>query len=364
VISDLQGTSEEEYLPYYWTDATFLTDTIHPDFVINLGDLTEDDTMAEWSYLFSTIGDVLGSRLTAYVPGNHEYKGDLVYTHFAGRTNLPGGIDDETIGETTSCFTVGDVCIVTINTDPHTGIDGTDAEADKRMYYEKQLDWAKEMFEASGCTFRILCGHAGLVQKDDVATVYLESRCNELGVDLFFNGHIHNYFRATVDPEGKHAGLGQATTFITSSPMGAKFDDYGGEIDDILDVQTGGSGDPRQYLTYVEVEEDKLTVTAYQRVTSQEASKKTCNEYNIVDQFVLEMKKEEPTDAPTEAPTQAPTAAPTNAPTEAPTSTPETPEEPAGPSPVLWIVLGSVAALALIALAVFLIRKNAKKKDA
>ena len=92
VISDLQGTNEEDYLPYYWTDSTFLTDTIHPNFVINLGDLTEDDTMAEWSYLFNTIGSVLASRLTAYVPGNHEFKGDLVYTHFAGRTNLPGGM--------------------------------------------------------------------------------------------------------------------------------------------------------------------------------------------------------------------------------------------------------------------------------
>lgn len=365
VISDLQGTSEEAYQPYYWTDATFLTDTIHPDFVINVGDLTEDDTMAEWSYLYSTIGSVVAQRLTAYAPGNHEFKGDLVYTHFTGRTNLPGGIDDEIIGETTSCFTVGDVCFVTINTDPHTGVDGTDAIADKRMYYEKQMAWAKEMFEASGAKFRVLCGHAGLIQDDDVATAYLEKMCNELKVDLFFNGHIHNYYRATVDAEGKHAETGAATTFITSSPMGDKFDNYGGEIDDILDFQTGGTADPRQYLTYVEVKEDQITVTAYQRVSSAEASKKTCAEYEVIDQFVLTFKEEAPVEPTSEnEPSTEATAAPTNAPTEAPTSAPETPAEPAGPSPVLWIVLGSIAALAIIALAIFLVRKNAKKKDA
>ena len=358
VISDLQGTNEEDYLPYYWTDSTFLTDTIHPNFVINLGDLTEDDTMAEWSYLFNTIGSVLASRLTAYVPGNHEFKGDLVYTHFAGRTNLPGGMDDETIGETTGCFVAGDVCFVTINTDPHTGIDGADADADKRMYYEKQMAWAKEMFEASGCKFRVLAGHAGLVQKDDVATAYLEKMCNELHVDLFFNGHIHNYFRATVDAEGKHAETGKATTFITSSPMGTKFDDYGGEIDDILDIQTGGSGDPRQYLTYVEVHEGTLTVTAYQRVTAQEPSKKTCNEYEVIEQFVLTAKE----DMPPETEAVETTPAVTDAPSEAPTEAPE-PGAPSGPSPVLWIVLGSIAALALLALAVILIRKNAKKNE-
>ena len=360
VISDLQGTSEEAYQPYYWTDATFLTDTIHPDFVINLGDLTEDDTMAEWSYLYNTIGNVLGSRITAYVPGNHEYKGDLVYTHFAGRTNLPGGIEDETIGETTSCFTVGDVCFVTINTDPHTGIDGTDAEADKRMYYEKQMAWAKEMFEASGCKFRVLCGHAGLVQKDDVATAYLEKMCNELKVDLFFNGHIHNYFRAVVDAEGKAAETGKATTFITSSPMGIKFDDYGGEIDDILQFQTGGSSDPRQYLTYVEVTADQITVTAYQRVSDAEPSKKTCADYEILEQFVLTVREEEAPETEPAETTAAPTV--TAAPSEVPTT--EAPAtEPSGPSPVLWIVFGSVAALAVLALAIVLIRKAAKKKE-
>ena len=48
VVSDLQATNEEGYLPYYYTQQGFWTESVHPDFIVNLGDLTEDDTMAEW----------------------------------------------------------------------------------------------------------------------------------------------------------------------------------------------------------------------------------------------------------------------------------------------------------------------------
>jgi len=301
VISDLQGYSEEGYLPYLYTDGTFLTDTLKPDLVLNAGDLTEDDTMAEWTFLFNTIGDVLASRVTAYAPGNHEYKGDVVYTHFKGRTNLPGGIDDAILKETTSSFVVGDVCFVTFNTDPFSGKDGADAAADKMAYYEAQKAWAKEMFEASGCTWRVLMGHAGLVQKDDAATAFLEKMCEELGVDLFFNGHIHNYFRATADGNGDHKPVGEATTFITSSPMGTKFDPYDHEIDGILDFQTGGSDDERQYLTYVEVKDGSLTVTAYRRATDSEPTKKSCAAYDVIDTLTLEKAAETPARAASSA---------------------------------------------------------------
>lgn len=349
VISDLQGTSEDEYMPYLYTDASFLTETIHPDFVINCGDLTEDDTMAEWAYMFNTIGEVIASKLTAYVPGNHEFKGDMVYTHFKGRTNLPGGIDIDVLKETTSCFKVGDVCFVTINTDPHSGLDNADAAADKMMYYEAQKEWAKEMFEQSGCSRLILCGHAGLVQKDDAATAFLERMCGELGAALFFNGHIHDYFRATVNGEGQPAEIGEATTFVTTSPMGTKFDDYGHEIDDILQFQTGGSDDPRQYLTYVEVSGETITVTGYRRSSAAEATKNNCGEYEVIDQYVLEPKQivEEPAEVQQKPEQPADQAAP---------------QEPkkTGTSPVIWIVLGVIVIAAVV---FFLIRRNRKKAD-
>ena len=363
VISDLQSTNEEGYKTYLQTANTFLKDTIHPDFVANVGDLTEDDTMAEWSFMYDTIGDIYASTLTAFAPGNHESKGDVVYTHFKGRTNLPDGIDDAMLAESTSAFIVGDVCFITLNTEPYTGIDGANAQNDKMNFYQMQKEWAKEIFESSGCNWRIILGHAGLVQKDPEATAFLEQMCDELDVDLFFNGHIHNYFRATVDGEGNAKELGEATTFITISPMGPKFDDYGGEIDDILQFQTGGISDPRQYLAHVEVAEGSITVTVYQRASSAAASKASCSVYNVVDSFTLEKEVKSPekaSDDVTEPALPDATSVPQK-------DEPET--KPTDPSPAptpsqkgragLWICLG-ILAIAVIILVVAIIRYRKK----
>ena len=288
VISDLQSTNEEGYNAYYYTTNTFLTDNLHPDFIANLGDLTEDDTMSEWRFMFNTIGDIYATTLTSFTPGNHEGKGDVIFSHFKGRTNLAQGVDDEILAEATASFIVGDVCFVVLNTDPYTGIDGTDAQADKMNYYEMQKAWAAKAFEESGCTFRVILAHAGLVQKDDAATAFLEKMCEELDVDLYFNGHIHNYFRATVDGSGNPKDVGEATTFVTVSPMGNKFDEYGHEIDDLLQFQTGGSDDERQYFAYVEAEEGSLTVSVYQRTNAGDPTKKNCSDYTMIDSFRLE----------------------------------------------------------------------------
>ena len=333
-----------------------MTDTLHPDFLVNLGDLTEDDTMQQWSFLFDTAGEVLSSRLIAYVPGNHESKGDVIYSQFKGRTNLPDGIDDLILKENTASFVVGDVCFVILNTEPYSGEDSADASGDKLRYYALEKEWAKEAFEASGCTYRIILAHAGLVQKDDAATAFLEQMCAELDVDLFFNGHIHDYFRATVDGEGNKADVGSGTTFITTSPMGMKFDDYEGEIDDVLDFQTGGSGDERQYLTYVEVTEAGIAVTAYQRTEAGDASLKKCADYTQIDSFTIS--------APA-APEQPETTAHPDGPAE--TKAPETPVQPEQPEnreqpnrTWLWIALGA-AVLAIVA-AVVVLRKKEKTK--
>ena len=347
LISDLQSTNEEGYLPWLYTQKAFLTDTLHPDFVVNLGDLTEDDTMQQWSFLFDQLGDTLASTPTAFVPGNHESKGDVVYSHFKGRTNLPNGIDDEMLHETTASFVIGDVCFVILNTEPYTGIDGADASQDKLNFYEKEKAWAKEVFDASGCSYRIVLAHAGLVQKDDAATAFLEKMCEELDVDLFFNGHIHNYFRSTADGNGEKAQVGAATTFVTTSPMGLKFDEYGGEIDDVLDFQTGGQKDERQYITCVEVTADGLTVTAYQRTEAGDANIKNCGDYTVIDRFTIAHAKAEAAEEPTEAvqPVQ-------------PAEEPQTAEKKDLTG--LWIVLGAVAAVLIVGTVVFVLRRKKK----
>ena len=350
VISDLQATSEEGYQPYLYTTETFLTDTLQPDFVINLGDLTENDTMAEWNYMFNTIGGILGSTLTAYCPGNHETKGDLVYTNFKGRTNLSGGIDDEIIGEATSSFKIGNLFIATLVTEPYSGKTGVDAHAEKMAYYQAQRDWVEKAYKESGCKWLIICAHAGLIQEDDEATAFLEKMCDELGASLYFNGHIHNYYRASVDKDGKKSEPSEAPTFITTSPMGCKFDDYDGEIDDILAFQTGGMDDERQYLTYVHVTDDAIEVTAYQRTEAGDASKKNCADYTAIDSVKIEKKEQKP------EPTQKPATVQT---TQEPVAQPEPETKTSNPLPYILIGVGVVIAI----VAVVLIVKSKKKSE-
>ena len=345
LVSDLQSTNEEGYLPWLYTQKTFLTDTLHPDFIVNLGDLTEDDTMAEWGFLFDKLSETLASTPTAFVPGNHESKGDVIYSHFKGRTNLPDGVDDPMLAENTASFIVGDMCFVILNTEPYTGVDGTDASQDKLNFYALQKTWAKEVFDASGCSYRIVLAHAGLVQKDPAATAFLEQMCDELDVDLFFNGHIHNYFRATVDGTGSKAEIGDATTFVTTSPMGMKFDEYGGEIDDVLGFQTGGQADERQYFTYVEVSGDGITVTAYQRTEAGDATLKSCADYTVIDRFTIAKQS---TADPAEPSEPAEPAKPEE---------PEPAPEKKGVSPIVWVLIG-IAALSAAAAAVVLIRRR------
>ena len=171
--------------------------------------------------------------------------------------------------------------------------------------------------------------------------------CDELNVDLYFNGHIHDYFRATVDGEGNKAEVGSGTTFVTTSPMGMKFDEYGGEIDKVLDFQTGGSDDQRQYLTYVEVTEEGVTVTAYQRTEAGDANLKKCADYTVIDTFSI--RKGQPQEKESEPePDQKQDPAPQPEP------------EPAPEKHTLRYVLGGAALLAVIVLAVVLLRKRKK----
>lgn len=289
VISDLQTTVEDGYLPYLYSLSGFLSESMEPyHFAVSLGDMTEDNSAAQWRNMFKVLSGHYANSLTAFVPGNHENTGDPLYQMFKAVTNLPAGVDDEIIGNTTGSFVIGDVCFVLLNTEPLSGLDGADMQAEKQAFYEAQKAWAKASFEASGCQWRIIAAHAGLIQDDPWATAFLEEMCDELDVDLYFNGHIHNYYRATVY-QGAAAEVGEGTTFITTSPMGCKFDDFvPGEIDELLQFQTGGSTDERQYFTHVSVSDDGLVVTAYQRTNDGDITNpKQFLDYEMIDGVFL-----------------------------------------------------------------------------
>lgn len=316
------------------------------DFVINLGDTTEDgSSLAQWRSMFQTLGAHLSTNLTAFVAGNHEGTSDPGYTIYKALTNLPGGVADSAIGETTGSFIAGDVCFVMLNTEPYSGKEGADVAADKAALYELEKAYAKQAFETSGCSWRVVVAHAGLIQDDPAATAFIERMCDDLDVDLYFNGHIHDYYRATVR-DGKAAEVGAGTTFITTSPMGMKFDDFvTGEIDELLQVQVGGSGDERQYLTQLTASEKGLTITAYQLAESGNLTKpESFGSYTVIDSLTLTESLSSQNSAP---------------------STPEPAHTAPARPKIVWWQVGLIALAILLLTAVVLvilqqIRKKAK----
>ena len=348
VVSDLQSTTPEGYDAFLYTMESFVPDKLGgTDFVVNLGDITEDgSSLPQWRYMFSTLGEYYAGNLTAFTPGNHESSGDPGYTLFEAQTNLPGGVDDPALNETTGSFTVGNVCFVILNTEPYSGKEGADVAADKAAYYEAQKAYAKSAFEASGCSWRILAAHAGLIQDDPTATAFIESMCDELNVDLFFNGHIHDYYRAAAR-DGQAVSTGDGTTYITTSPMGNKFDDFRpGTIDDLLQLQVGGSQDERQYFTQVTASGGGLVVTAYQRTNAGDSTNKDLfADYTVIDTIALTQSLSSKYGASSpEASAVVPA-----------------PEKPAFKWWIVFVVVGAIAVFYVVAV---LIQKQRKKKTA
>ena len=348
LVSDLQSTTEEGYLPFLDTMGTFVKDRLGgTDFIINLGDLTEDGSSpAQWRSMFQTLGTHFASTLTAFVAGNHEGTSDPNYTIYKAQTNLPGGVDDSAIKETTGSFVVGDVCFVMLNTDPYSNLADADVAKDKAAFYETEKAYAKQAFESSGRSWRVLLAHAGLIQDDPVATAFIESMCDELDVDLYFNGHIHDYYRATAR-NGAAAEVGAGTTYITTSPMGMKFDDFiTGEIDGLLQYQTGGSDDERQYFTQISASDAGLTVTAYRLAEPGDVAKpESFSNYGVIDSITLVQSLSSQHGAQTLP------------------AVPDAPDAAAAGNQIAWwqIALIAAAGILLAVLIAVLVRKHAKK---
>ena len=350
LVSDLQATSEDGYLPFLDTMDTFVKDQLGgTDFVINLGDMTEDgSSTAQWRSMFQTLGGHLASTLTAFVAGNHEGTSDPGYTIYKAQTNLPDGVSDSAIHETTGSFVAGDVCFVMLNTEPYSNLEGADVVADKAAFYEKEKAYAKQAFESSGCSWRVLLAHAGLIQDDPSATAFIEAMCDELDVDLYFNGHIHDYYRATVR-DGVAAEVGAGTTYITTSPMGMKFDDFvKGEIDDLLQYQTGGSDDERQYFTQISASDAGLTVTAYQLAEVGDVAKpESFSNYTVIDSISLTKSLSSTQGAQTASPAQ------------------DAVDAPQATSSIAWwqLALIALAIVLTLVLVIVLLKKKAKKNQ-
>ena len=282
---DLQAETPEGYDPFLNTMEKFVAKLPeHPHFLLNTGDMVDAGyKSSQWTDYFDKLGGHMADRLNILLPGNHENAGDLLYKQYGARTSLPNEAEYGPLEGTGWCV-VGDACFVFINADPYSGKQGANIEADQAKFFAEQTAWAKQVYEEADCTWRIMAAHVGtyIINFSDPADYpYIPDLCDELQVDLYLNGHDHEYIRTTARND-KVVDIGKGTTFMTCSSLGEKLDAFeentaGGKF---AVVHKDGADESQQIFSMVTVDEGGIHVTAYQRGVAEDWSR-----FDVIDQY-------------------------------------------------------------------------------
>ncbi len=230
------------------------------DFILITGDIVQNGYKAtEWEACFEVLGEYFATIPVIALPGNHENKGNFQYVNFAARFNLPGGMVNTTYDGTTAWLEYGDACITVLNSEPY-------PPEQKPQLWSNMADWAQKVYMRSEKKWRIMATHAGPYTSDhpgsDVAP--LADIADNLKVDLFVNGHDHQYIRGTVINRTK-VQPGEGTTYVTAGTIGDKFYTYvPSRSDPYTEVQWSDvDGEERQNFNIITVGEDEIECSMY-----------------------------------------------------------------------------------------------------
>ena len=267
--------------------------------MLNTGDIVDAGyKSAQWASFFDVAETYMADRLNILLPGNHENTGDLLYKQYGARTSLPNELEYGPLEGTGWCV-VGDACFVFVNADPYSGQVGADVEADRARFFTEQTAWAKTVYEKADKTWRIMASHVGtyIVNFNDPSDYpYIPEMCDELQVDLYLNGHDHEYIRTTTK-DNVICPIGSGTTYMTCSSLGEKLDAFepgtaGGKY---AVVHKDGADNSQQIFSMVTVDGNGIHATAYQRGVEEDWSK-----FDIIDHYDITTSLTKGSQAPTE----------------------------------------------------------------
>lgn len=285
MYGDLQAEEAEGYDPFLNTMAQFVNKLpVQPDFLLNTGDIVDAGyKSSQWATFFEVAETYMADRLNIMLPGNHENAGDLLYKQYGARTSLPNEIEYGPLEGTGWCV-IGDACFVFVNADPYSGEEGADIEADRARFFAEQTAWAKQVYEAADCTWRIMAAHVGtyIVNFSDPSEYpYIPDMCDELQVDLYMNGHDHEYIRTTTK-DNVIQDIGKGTTYMTCSSLGEKLDAFeeNTAASKFAVVHKDGADESQQIFSMITVDDGGIHVTAYQRGVEEDWS-----QYDVIDRY-------------------------------------------------------------------------------
>ena len=251
-VADVQASSLENFLKGARTVRKGLDMYPDADFVINLGDFTNDSTNEEWD-LNAEAFDAINSTVTlAPVAGNHDGLG--VWHWFENLYNLDTTNSVQTLNGVNYSFDYGNAHVAVLNTN------------DLASVTLSQARWLKNDLDRTQKDWKIVCMHKSpyTLGKDGkwpdamflrVSVVPLMTLCD---VDLVLSGHDHQYLRTKSLKYGKVVPDGEGTTYVLCGTAGSKR--Y--EVRDFLlnhflrldqlaamTVQRGGTNDLGEYNT-------------------------------------------------------------------------------------------------------------------
>ncbi|WP_461225512.1 phosphodiester glycosidase family protein [Lacticaseibacillus suihuaensis] len=186
------------------------------DFAIHVGDWNDDQSLfkeADMTAAMFNRHPGFDSLDLLHVLGNHEYMGDDG-TKSAAMMGVPRGNGASVNPTGTYAVDYGNLHIATIG--------WTDSAATMKA----EMDWLRRDMNHSAATWKIVLTHQPVYNKnpaDAGATLFhdqLAPVCDELGIDLVFNGHDHSYGRTKplVADKAKAGG----TVYVAAGHTGDK----------------------------------------------------------------------------------------------------------------------------------------------
>jgi len=157
-------------------------------FILHAGDLVESPVSRYWEHLFSSLSRPLLRAPFLPVLGNHERNSVSYYQHFA----LPPGGGQA--GKRWWAFEFGDVIVV-----------GLDTNVTRPQEFHDQIAFVREKMSGD-FAYRFVIFHHPMFSSDAIygpggegLQIMWHPVFVELGVDIVFNGHAHNYERIERD---------------------------------------------------------------------------------------------------------------------------------------------------------------------
>ena len=184
------------------------------EFMLNLGDFTNDSTNEEWDYYDEAMAEINLNTTLAPIAGNHDGLG--VWHWFNNMFNLDTSESVQTLNGVNYSFDYGNAHIAVLNTN------------DLLSVSFAQLNWLRNDMNGTDKDWKIVCMHKSpyTLGKDGKwpDALYLKRALtavvDECDVDLVMSGHDHQYLRT--QPLKYNMVNEDGTTYLLSGTAGTK----------------------------------------------------------------------------------------------------------------------------------------------